>query len=392
MCVLLQGREREKCLVGVYIFIYHYILYHFRAKMGLCGSMLTADQRDKIGHSKNIDKSNRGDYDRNQSQIKLLLLGAGESGKSTVFKQMKILWGKGFSEEERAEYNERVYNNVVMGMQALCEATTTLGIRDQVVAEEDFKIVMETNAHAEVHEALGASIKRLWQDPGIQAAWDKRSAFQILECVGIFLDKIDEISNFGYLATQEDILLTRVKTSGIVEDKYDIEGNTFVLYDVGGQRNERKKWIHCFDCVTAVIFVAALSEYDQVLHEDDTTNRMYEAIALFDEICNSKWFSETSMILFLNKKDLFETKVKRSNICDISHFADYDGAKGDDPEAYDDGVQYFLRRFVETKVQESKEIYPHVTCATDTRNVEIVFRACKDIILKRNLKGSGFME
>ncbi|CAN0403236.1 unnamed protein product, partial [Hapterophycus canaliculatus] len=83
------------------------------------------------------------------------------------------------------------------------------------------------------------------------------------------------------------------------------------MYDVGGQRNERKKWIHCFDNVTAVIFVAALSEYDQCLFEDASTNRMIEAMDLFNEICNNRFFSESSMILFLNKKDLFAEKIQR---------------------------------------------------------------------------------
>ena len=53
--------------------------------------------------------------------------------------------------------------------------------------------------------------------------------------------------------------------------------------------------------MTAVIFVAAISEYDQLCYEDDKTNRMTEALNLFEEICNSRWFRETSMILFLNK-------------------------------------------------------------------------------------------
>ena len=94
----------------------------------------------------------------------------------------------------------------------------------------------------------------------------------------------------------------RVRTSGIVEEKYMIDGVNFRMYDVGGQRNERKKWIHCFDEVTAVIFVAAMNEYDQVLYEDATQNRMNEAVILFDEICNSQFFTRTSMILFLNKR------------------------------------------------------------------------------------------
>ena len=89
------------------------------------------------------------------------------------------------------------------------------------------------------------------------------------------------------------------------------------------QRSERKKWIHCFEDVTAIIFCVAMSEYDQVLHEDETTNRMHESLKLFDSICNNKWFTDTSIILFLNKKDLFEEKIKKSplTIC----FPEYSG-------------------------------------------------------------------
>lgn len=116
------------------------------------------------------------------------------------------------------------------------------------------------------------------------------------------------------------------------------------LFDVGGQRSERKKWIHCFEDVTAIIFCVAMSEYDQVLHEDETTviieillsylyteycfiyffqNRMQESLKLFDSICNNKWFTDTSIILFLNKKDLFEEKIRKSplTIC----FPEYAG-------------------------------------------------------------------
>lgn len=135
------------------------------------------------------------------------------------------------------------------------------------------------------------------------------------------------------------------------------------MFDVGGQRSERKKWIHCFEGVTAIIFCSSLSDYDLVLAEDEEMvpkksssfihsyyffsesdwtwldvlqqllywsflfpvlqNRMHESMKLFDSICNNKWFEETSIILFLNKKDLFEEKVKKSplSIC----FPDYPG-------------------------------------------------------------------
>lgn len=77
----------------------------------------------------------------------------------------------------------------------------------------------------------------------------------------------------------------------------------YKLFDVGGQRSERKKWIHCFENVTAILFLVAISEYDQSLYEDESINRMQESLALFDSICNSRWFVRTSIILFLNKID-----------------------------------------------------------------------------------------
>lgn len=70
------------------------------------------------------------------------------------------------------------------------------------------------------------------------------------------------------------------------------------MFDVGGQRSERKKWIHCFENVTAIIFLAAISEYDSTLVEDENVNRMMEALTLFDTICNSRWFQKTSIICF----------------------------------------------------------------------------------------------
>lgn len=45
------------------------------------------------------------------------------------------------------------------------------------------------------------------------------------------------------------------------------------MFDVGGQRSERKKWIHCFENVTSIIFCVALSEYDQVLLEESNQVR-----------------------------------------------------------------------------------------------------------------------
>jgi len=106
------------------------------------------------------------------------------------------------------------------------------------------------------------------------------------------------------MPSDQDVLRSRVKTTGITETTFQIGELKYRMFDVGGQRSERKKWIHCFENVTAIVFLVAISEYDQMLYEDESINRMQEALVLFDSICNSRWFVRTSIILFLNKVSL----------------------------------------------------------------------------------------
>lgn len=64
--------------------------------------------------------------------------------------------------------------------------------------------------------------------------------------------------------------------------------NFFSMFDVGGQRDERRKWIQCFNDVTAIIFVTACSSYNMVLREDPTKLRLRESLDLFKSIWNNR--------------------------------------------------------------------------------------------------------
>jgi guanine nucleotide-binding protein G(i) subunit alpha len=86
------------------------------------------------------------------------------------------------------------------------------------------------------------------------------------------------------------------------------------LFDVGGQRSERKKWIHCFEDVTAIIFCVAMSEYDQVLHEDETTVRISSLTST-----PSRWRHRISPVILLNVIDqlLYKDETTVSVVVDI---------------------------------------------------------------------------
>lgn len=355
--------------------------------MGCVGSSgLSPEEREKRKKNAEVDNQLANQAKQEDEKIKLLLLGAGESGKSTIFKQMKLIYGDQYTEAEKRQQIPTVFSNVLQAMKVMIEQVQIMNLAAEVKAKDELDMIKNLDENDPINVPIGNAIKKLWADPGMQTVWSRRSEFQIIESVQYYFNKIDIIKMPDYLPDKDDIVYSRVRTSGIVTERYIIDGTPFEMYDVGGQRNERKKWIHCFEGVTAVIFVAAISEYDQTLFEDASTNRMVEALDLFEDICNNIFFLESSMILYLNKRDLFAEKIKNKNIRDYG-FSDFQGKDGD----YDAGIQYFVDKFMsKNKSGADRQIYYHVTCATDTGNVRTVFNACKEIVLRQNIKNSVF--
>ena len=152
-------------------------------------------------------------------------------------------------------------------------------------------------------------------------------------------------------------MLVRKRTTGIIEEHFLIKSTKFHIFDVGGQRNERKKWIHCFEGVTAVIFVASLSSYNEVLLEDENVIVMMEEINLFDQICNSRWFLDTAFILFLNKRDLFEEKYKINKIPLTECFDDWNSYGSSD---YESAMTFIKKKYMARNQNTQKQIYTHV--------------------------------
>ena len=83
-----------------------------------------------------------------------------------------------------------------------------------------------------------------------------------------FCEDLDRIWDEAFVPTDQDLLRSRLRTTGITETIFDLGQLTYRMFDVGGQRSERKKWIHCFENVTCLLFLVAISGYDQCLVED----------------------------------------------------------------------------------------------------------------------------
>jgi len=322
-----------------------------------------------------------------ESMVKVLILGSGESGKTTILKQLKILCGNGFSDEDRLFFKFLLRENTVDCMNALCKAVLDLGIKLDAESKQPAQAVLECPRYApEIPLDIRTHIAALWKDPGIQLAFARRNEFHLIDSAPYFFTHLDRIFSPDFVPNEQDILRARKSTVGIVETSFFIENIPFRIYDVGGQRGERRKWIHCFEGVRAIMYIVSLSEYDQMLEEDKTRNRMEESLKVFEAVINLPWFRTTPIILFLNKNDLFAEKIQR---VDLSiYFPAYTGGL-----EYENALTFIHDAyFSKNQAPEVKHIYTHVTDATDTQTISFVWKATKHIILERHLTDSGLIQ
>ncbi|KAN0121442.1 Guanine nucleotide binding protein (G-protein), alpha subunit [Russula decolorans] len=345
--------------------------------MGNCmsaGSVEVSDE-DKRRH-REVEKSLKEAKQKLASQVKVLLLGSGDSGKSTILKQMRLIHRVPFSSQEVESFRQLIFNNLTHGLKYALDSMEDMGLEVSPDNSEHIELVESANdlRDGEVYpQQFYDPLRLLWNDKGVQQAWDRGNEAALPENLGYFFSALDRLFQPEYVPTEQDIVRCRARTIGITETVFQLREHEMLMVDVGGQKSERRKWIHCFQDVTSILFLVSLSGYDQCLVEDKDANQMQDAMTIWDSICHSQWFKSTSIILFLNKDDLFRKKIQHSDI--KTFFPDFDG----EPRDATSGREYFKKRFARLaqKAGRSKEreIYIHITTATDTALLRVVMAA-----------------
>ena len=214
----------------------------------------------------------------------------------------------------------------------------------------------------------------------------QRSKFQVHDSTEYFMNSVDRVCDKDYIPTNDDVLHVRIRTTAISKIEFTIEGKMYEMLDVGGQRGKRRKWIHLFDNVTAVLFVISISEYDQFLEEDESVNRMMESLKLFEQTVNNRYLNLTTFIIFFNKYDLFLEKIKYTSIKET--FSDYNGSPHDAEETLTWLADMYLS--ANQTDRNKRAIYSHTTTATDTDLIKNVFMFVQDSIMRGMLRQSLF--
>lgn len=350
-----------------------------------------------------IDRQQRRNHFDDERKIKLLFLGAGGSGKSTLFKQLRLIYGNGLSEDLRQGYTRNIYINLVSGIKVLLEGNLEMADTDESKSKElelsnkgqkakikacdekTRRLIEEVLIEDSISPQAAEVIKQAWADPGIQMTWENRSKLQIQDTLEYFVENVERISTPGYIPNKDDVLNVRAVTTGIVEEDMKIENRIFHIVDVGGQRSERRKWIQCFDDVTGLIFVVSLIAYNQVLYEDETTNRMKESLNLFKNTMNGKKgqnFEDACVVIFLNKDDLFREALKKYPITEC--FTEYRG------ELTEEAQYNYIKEKYKAQVAP-RQTFVHRTCATNTKTIGDVFNLVNLAIIEKAMTNIGLL-
>ncbi|RNA26252.1 guanine nucleotide-binding G(s) subunit alpha [Brachionus plicatilis] len=420
------------------------------------------DQMNKR-RSKQIDRELK--KSSHLQSIKLLLLGTGESGKSTILKQMRIIYISGFSTEERIEKIYDIKSNIRDAILSILDSMQRFTFQletEQLIEcaeflfENSHLLASKTNNQDEkIIEKLWDCIEVLWADKNVKECAKHGNEYHLIDSAEYFLDRIAAIRTKNYLPTNQDILRCRVLTTGICETQFQLKNVNFQILDVGGQRDQRKKWIQCFNGVTAIMFVVDISSFNMTLREDKNVNRLRESLNSFRQIWINRYLFNTPVLLFLNKYDLFVKKILHENFKLGDYFPEYNDfempkkinrellIENEHPEVTRarlfiheqfsnitnetlfDSIHTFavneaqsvrnneetilnneLSENLECKIldQFKKSYYgfeldkisgkfciPYTTCAIDTDNINRVFNGCKEILKKEHLEKSGLI-
>lgn len=239
------------------------------------------------------------------------------------------------------------------------------------------------------------TISEMWRDPNVKRTLAEKR-LRLEESSGFYLHEIDRITAKMYFPTDDDVLKARLKTTGVVEHTFtmnkdsDFRGVEWKIYDVGGSRQQRHAWAPYFDDVHAIIFLAPISAFDQVLVEDTKVNRMEDSLLLWKSVVQNPLLQNVNIILFLNKCDLLKSKLD-SGVQLAHHLHAYRNR----PNDYENISKYFYNKFGAVHQSytsnKSRELFIHFTSVTNTRQTRVIIYNVRDMILTKNLRSSSLM-
>ncbi len=161
-----------------------------------------------------------------------------------------------------------------------------------------------------------SNVNKMWADPAFRAFalgfWVRVGCGYPRPWMLYFCNRLSALGP-EFVPTIDDYLHQRVRTTGIVESRFNVCNHTFTCFHVGGQRNERKKWVHIPHDPDAVLYVSRLTHFQFNLFEDYRMNRLSEDIQLSHDIAG-RFLPTRPVIIIFTFADMFEQDILSNKV------------------------------------------------------------------------------
>ena len=323
-------------------------------------------------------------FDFNQFDIKVLLLGTGESGKTTFLRQIKRLYCGGFSDKERKEYKILIKKNIIYDFKTIISTLKRSTYKIESNYDEFIEIIENLDPSDEIfEEEIYEILIKLWDNPIFQVQYEESKNLGISENLVYYINKLKIILQNNYIPNDQYILNIRIRTTGISNLKFKVNDIKTELFDVGGQVSERKRWELTFSNVNILLFVCSLSDYDQLMFEDLNKNRSLDSIEVFERILQVQHFQNIPIFLLLNKFDIFEKKIKNDPQKFLNYYSDFNGNINDINEI----IEFIKNKYL-FKIKNSilSNIKVYITCAVNDEDIKKFINSLAETIILNKKK------
>ncbi|VFQ82105.1 unnamed protein product [Cuscuta campestris] len=381
-----------------------------------------------------------GSLEHSESQ-KLLLFGLEGSGTSTLFKQMKFIYGTKFTMDEVQNLKLLIQSNIYkyLGIllegrerfeeEALREKNTSL--RGENLSPGDIRNgcktciyslnqrlkqfsdwLLEIVASGDLNAYFPAAtreysplVDEIWKDPAIQETYKRINELHFLpDTAKYFLDQVIEISSNEYEPSEKDILFVDGMTpsNGLasIEFSFDDHSAKSDVFDAECQRplsryqlirvsskgpHDFGKWIDMLEDLTVVVLCVALSDYDEVwsLGQGPPENKMLVTRDLLGSLVRHSSFKNTRSVLVLNKYDVFEDKISKVPLTVCGWFKEFRPLKssGGNQSLANEAYHYVAHKFKEWYSSiTGRKLYVWLSRARERSSVDEVFRYVNEVV------------
>jgi GTPase SAR1 family protein len=326
--------------------------------------------------------------------FRILLLGAGESGKTTFTQQLSLIHNiNQISDEERKRNTlQALHENIIQCMSATAANALRLGF---AFSQEENEKLDAIKTALKLDRVFAEDVLQLWNTEVMQKSYQQKNKYWVLDTAEWLIGNVTRFAEDSYMPTREDIILSRRRTTGITEHTYIVDDTAFTIIDVGGQRAERRKWVQFFADVHCIVFFVSAIGFCKVLFEDRNTYQMKEALELFSATfrvpapqtgprIDNDWqdyvFETTPIHVVFNKMDMLESSLLKHNLS--SCFPAYKAHNSPDP------VMSFLQQIFTERVASIRAPPDfHRISATNEEDVHDIFSKISNFLVEKEKAG-----